>query len=604
LANRTLYTMFQETVQKHGDRNAVGFRANKESEFTYWTYAQYAEKVKAFRRGLDALGLRKGDRIALISHENRVEWAITDLAAQSLGLVTVPIYGTLPTPQVAFYIKDSGARAIVVSDAKQRKKVADFRADTPTLEFVISMDGTPAELEPEQVIAFEEVSRLGEMKGRSQAELDTAAASVMADDMATLIYTSGTTGDPKGAMLSHTNMLQTPDGVMDEPVAPLGPDDIFLSFLPLSHITERVGGHFIPLRAGACIVYSLGLSSFVDEFTTAVRPTAIICVPRLWENIYEKAQSKITKLPERDRKIAQWGVEIGKECVRRRLAGDTIGPILIMKHMVAEKLVLAKLREQTTGGRLRYCVSGGAPLDREIAEFFLGIGIQILEGYGLSETNIIAINRPDRQRIGTVGLLMPKVEVKFAADGEILMRGQGQMQGYYNKPEATAEAIDDEGWFHTGDIGDISSDGYIRITDRKKDLIVLTNGKKVAPQPIEALLKHSPFIGEAVLFGDKQSTVMALLVPAFDKLLAWAKEQNLPTHDTEALIATPEALKLFKAEIDANTTDLADFEKIKRFKLVPKPFSIDGGELTPTLKVKRKVVAQNYAELIASMARG
>ncbi len=604
MANRTLYTMFQETVQKYGDRNAVGFRANKESEFTYWTYAQYAEKIKAFRRGLDALGLRKGDRIALISHENRVEWAITDLAAQSLGLVTVPIYGTLPSPQVAFYIKDSGARAIVVSDAKQRKKVADFRADTPTLEFVISMDGTAAELEPDKVIAFEEVSKLGEAKGRSQAELDTVAASVLQDDMATLIYTSGTTGDPKGAMLSHSNLLQTPDGVMDEPIAPLGPDDIFLSFLPLSHITERVGGHFIPIRAGSCIVYSLGLSSFVDEFTTAVRPTAIICVPRLWENIYEKAQSRITKLPERDRKIAQWGVEIGKECVRRRLGGQSIGPLLMLQRAVADKLVLSKLREQTTGGRLRYCVSGGAPLDREIAEFFLGIGIQILEGYGLSETNIIAINRPDRQRIGTVGLLMPKVEVKFAADGEILMRGQGQMQGYYNKPEATAEAIDSEGWFHTGDIGEISSDGYVRITDRKKDLIVLTNGKKVAPQPIEALLKHSPYIGEAVLFGDKQSTVMALLVPAFDKLLTWAKEQNLPTHDTEALIATPEAQKLFKAEIDANTTDLADFEKIKRFKLVPKPFSIDSGELTPTLKVKRKVVAQNYAELIASMARG
>ena len=610
MAERTLYQMFLDTTQAHGARNAVGFRAGKAAEYVYWTYRELNDKVRAFARGLDALGLRKGDRIALISHENRVEWAITDLAAQYLGLVTVPIYGTLPASQVAYYVKDSGARAILVGDAKQRVKVKEFRADTPALEFILSIDGKPEELEAEGALPFDTIYKRGETNGREEAALNAIAQSILADDTATIIYTSGTTGDPKGAMLSHANLLQTPDGVVSEPVADIGPHDVFLSFLPLSHITERVGGHYLPLRVGACIVYSLGLIALTEEIQTAVRPTAMLCVPRLWENMHDKARDQIAKMDDKQRKIAEWGLSVGIDAAKRKSEGQSVGPILKLKLMAADKLVLSKLREKVTGGKLRNCVSGGAPLDPVTAEFFLGIGIQMLEGYGLSETNIIAINRPNRQRIGTVGNLMPHAEVKIAQDGEILMRGQGRMQGYYNKPDATQEAIDGEGWFHTGDIGELSKDGYLKITDRKKDLLVLTNGKKVAPQPIEALLKHSPYIGEAVLFGDKSATVMALLVPDYDsrgkpaKLIAWAKEKNLPTEDIPALLSLPEVQKLFKAEIDKNTPDLADFEKIKRFKLVPQPFSIDGGELTPTLKVKRKFVAQKYADLIASMARG
>ena len=610
MGERTLYRMFQETAQKYGERNAVGFKTGKAAEYTYWTYSQLDAKVRAFARGLDALGLRKGDRIALISHDNRVEWAITDLAAQYLGIVTVPIYGTLPAAQVAYYVKDSGARAMLVSDAKQRAKVKEFRAHTPDLEFLISMDGKPEELEAECTLGFEDVYKRGETAGRDQATLDALAASVSARDFATLIYTSGTTGDPKGAILTHSNILQTPDGVVSDKIADLGPDDVFLSFLPLSHITERVGGQFLALRVGACTVYSLGLLSLTEEVQTTVRPTAMLCVPRLWENMHDKARDAIAKMPDKQRKVAEWGLGVGIETARRKSAGKGIGPILGVQHAIADKLVLSKLREKVTGGRLRNCVSGGAPLDPQTAEFFLGIGIQILEGYGLSETNIIAINRPNHQRLGTVGNLMPHTEVKIAEDGEILVRGQGRMEGYYNKPEATAEAINSEGWFHTGDIGELSSDGYLKITDRKKDLLVLTNGKKVAPQPIEALLKHSPYISEAVLFGDKSATVSALLVPDFDvkgrpaKLIAWAKEHDLPIDDIAALLAHADVQKLFKSEIEKNTRDLADFEKIKRFKLVPHPFGIESGELTPTLKVKRKFVAQKYSDLIASMSRG
>ena len=602
--------MFAESVEAHPDRPAVGFHAAKSDPYTYWTYQELDAKVRAFARGLDALGLQKGDRIALISHENRLEWVITDLAAQYLGIVTVPIYGTLPASQVAYYVKDSGARAMLVSDAKQRLKVKQFRADTPALETVISMDGKPEELEAEATLPFDSLYTLGEEKGRAPDVLETLSSKVGFHDLATLIYTSGTTGDPKGAMLSHANVLQTPDNVVSGGIADLGPNDVYLSFLPLSHITERIGGEYLPLRYGSCIVFSLGLMALTEEIQTTVRPTAMLCVPRLWENIHDKAREGIAKEPEKRRKIVEWGLGVGIDAARRRSAGRGLGVALGAQHALAEKLVLSKLREKVTGGRLKNCVSGGAPLDAPVAEFFLGIGIHMLEGYGLSETNIIAINHADSERIGTVGPLTPKTEVKIADDGEILMRGQGQMLGYYNKPEATAEAIDAEGWFHTGDIGELSPRGYLKITDRKKDLLVLTNGKKVAPQPIEALLKRSSFIGEAVLFGDKASTVSALILPDYDArgkpahLLAWAKEKGLPTDDLDALLTNVEVLKLFKSEIDANTKDLADFEKIKKFKLVGHPFSIDGGELTPTLKVKRKFVAQKYADLIATMSRG
>jgi long-chain acyl-CoA synthetase len=594
--------MFQETVRQHGTQPAVGFKAGKEKEYTYWTYDELDSRVRRFARGLDALGLKKGDRLALLS-ENRAEWAVTDLAAQLLGLIVVAPFASLPAGQIAYLLRDSGAQAIVVSDAKQRAKIREIRADVPDLEQVIAMDGEPEKLEAENVIPFDAVIRRGEEAGADQTALDALAAAVHPDDVATFIYTSGTTGEPKGAMLTHANWLDTPDSVVSEPIAILGPGDVFLSFLPLSHITERVGGHYLPLRVGACIVYSQGLLHLAEEIPTTVRPTAMLCVPRLFENMYDKAKDRLAKEPERKRKIAEWALYVGTEIAERSSEGKRAGLLLGLERPLADRLALSKIRARLTGGRMRFTVSGGAPLDPEVLTFFLAIGVQILEGYGLSETNIIAINRPGRQRIGTVGNLMPNVQVKIADDGEILTRGPGLMKGYWNKPEETAEAIDSEGWFHTGDIGELSADGYLKITDRKKNILVLTNGKKVAPQAIEALLKHSPYIAEAVLFGDRQPTVSAILVPAFDALTAWAKSQELPVSDPEGLVAHPEVQKLYKAEVDRYAADLADFEKIKRFKLVTQPFGIESGELTPTLKVKRNVVETKYADLIAAMSR-
>jgi len=587
--------MFQETAARCGSSPAFGTRPSRNSGYTYLTYNETAQKVKDLARGLDALGLKRGDTLALLS-ENRTEWALVDLASHLLGLVIVAPYTTLPAVQAGFIIRDSEARAIIVADKKLLAKVGEFRAETPKLEYVITLDSTLTN--GQEVIDF---ASLFQAAGRSDAELDTLASAVSPDDIATLIYTSGTTGEPKGAMLTHLNLLQTPDAVVEHRIADVGVGDVFLSFLPLSHITERMG-YYIALRAGACTTYSLGLSALTEEIQTAVRPTLMLCVPRLWENIYSKAHEGLAKQEPSKRKKIEWGLKVGTAYSEKLRMGKPIGLLLRLQHALADKLILSKIREKTTGGRLRYCVSGGAPLDTNALSFFLGIGIELLEGYGLSETSIIAINRPGKEHVGTVGTLLPKAEVKIAEDGEILMRGQGRMKGYFRHAETTAEAINAEGWFHTGDIGELSADGYLKITDRKKDLLVLSNGKKVAPQPIEAELKHSDWIGEAVLFGDRQSTVSALIVPAFDKLLGWAK-QNSIVGSAEELIENAEVQKIVKTEIDKVNATLPDYERIKRFRLLPKPFSIEAGELTPTLKVRRKVVAENYASILASFAR-
>ena len=603
MPGRTLYHMYQETVRAHGAARAVGYKTDKKAtDYTYLTYTELDTRVRELARGLLALGLKRGDALALVM-ENRLEWTMSDLAAQLLGLVLVSPYSTLPANQIAYIVRDSGAKVLIFSDAKQKAKMALVKEESPELKSLIALEGEPEHLEKDGILLFSSLIAQGKAYSVSDAELDALSKEVDADAVATLIYTSGTTGDPKGAMLSHNNILQLPDSVVEEPVAHLASSDVFLSFLPLSHITERVGGHYLPLRVGACIIYSQGLAALGDEITKTVRPTCMLCVPRLFENMYEKFYAALEKSEGRKKQIGEWAIGVGLEFAELRSAGKSPGLILRLKYALADKLALSKIRTAVTGGNLRFVVSGGAPLDHKIAAFFLGIGIDILEGYGLSESNIIAINRPGRQRIGTVGNIMPRCEVKIAVDGEILMRGQGKMLGYFNKSDATAEAIDADGWFHTGDIGELSGDKYLKITDRKKDLIVLTNGKKVAPQPIEAELKHSAYIGEAVLFGDKQSTVMALLVPAFDKLLTWAKSQELQTGDIPALLADTATQKLFRAEIDRMTAHLADYEKIKRFKIVAKPFGIESGELTPTLKVKRKFVAEKYADLIAAMAR-
>ena len=592
MTERTIHQVLRESVEKFGARKALGYRQGK--EYAYLTYTELWEKVRRLRAAFYSLGLRKGDRIAILS-ENRPEWAITDLAAQCMGVITVPIYPTLPAAQARYVISDSAARVLVVSDKKQLAKAQEVKAGIRTLEHIVSMDETDAD----GVILL---SGLLSQEPAEQVErdLEAIASAVSPHDTATYIYTSGTTGEPKGAMLTHWNLLYTSVGARK--IVRLDENDVFLSFAPLSHIIERTGGHYLPLSIGALIVYSEGLFTIASEFPV-VAPTLFLCVPRLYESMQEKIMDAAAKQPEKKRKMFEWALGVGRSAAEARQSGRGVGLGARLKLMIADRLVHRKIREKVLGSRMRFLVAGGAPLNPDTALFFQSLGIEMLEGYGLTELPVIALNRPGRAKVRTVGELLPGIEVKIAEDGEILARGPSLMKGYFGQPEATTAAIDEKGWFHTGDIGELTREGYLRITDRKKDIIVLANGKNVAPQPIEAKLKQSPFISEAVLLGDKANGVVAIVVPAFDRLKSWAQQQELDAADMTALVARVETRKLFKEEIDRNSTDLADFERVKRFTLLDRPFSIESGELTPTLKVKRKVIAENYADQIAQLVK-
>jgi long-chain acyl-CoA synthetase len=365
-----------------------------------------------------------------------------------------------------------------------------------------------------------------------------------------------------------------------------------------------MAGHYLPLTSGSTVAYAESVFT-VQGNMVEVKPTVMASVPRLYESIHSRTVDGIAKLPEKRRKTAEWAIKIGWDYHSKRVRGDRPGLLTAIQYRIADKLVLQPLREKVTGGKLRFFISGGAPLPVKTAEFITSTGLHVLEGYGLTETSpVICVNLPEKTKIGTVGPPIPGVEVHIAEDGEILSRGPHIMRGYFNKPSETEKAINPEGWFHTGDIGVIDADGYLKITDRKKDIIVLANGKNVAPQPIEAKVKASQYIASVVLFGDRQPQIVALIVPDMEHLKQWARKQSLDTKDIEALLKNPAVKKFFRDEVEANTKDLADFEKIRRFTLLPRDFSQERGEMTPTLKIKRQVVAKNYQAEVQSMYGG
>jgi len=593
----TIPAMFRRTVERFGDRNSLLHKAN--GKWIPITYRELENQVVQLALGLAELGLGGGDRLALLA-ENRPEWAVTDLAVVSLGAVNVPLYATLPAPQVEYILADSGAQMLMVSGQKQLDKALEIRQRLPNLRCILTMDRLAEPVEG--VVTYADAIARGAAHLKGREEFNRRAEAVRPSDLATIIYTSGTTGEPKGAMLTHDNFTSNAQSV--ETFVEVGPEDLFLSFLPLSHVFERMAGHYLPLSAGASVAYAESVFT-VQSNMVEVRPTVMASVPRLYESIHSRLLDGIAKRPDKERKTAEWALRVGWEYYRKRVEGKSAGLLTTLQHLVADRLVLQKLREKVTGGRLRFFISGGAPLPIQTAEFITSMGLHILEGYGLTETSpVICVNRPAKTKIGTVGPPIPGVEVKIAADGEILSRGPHIMLGYYNKPGDTAQAIDPEGWFHTGDIGKIDEEGYLKITDRKKDILVLANGKNVAPQPIEAKLKASQYIGSVVLFGDREPQVVALLVPDMDHLKQWARKQGLEVKDEAALLKDAKVKKLYRDEIEANSKDLADFEKVRRFTLLAQEFTQERGELTPTLKIKRQVVKKNYAAEIQAMYGG
>ncbi|HEX5855426.1 MAG TPA: long-chain fatty acid--CoA ligase, partial [Thermoanaerobaculia bacterium] len=550
--------------------------------------------VRALSLGLNSLGIQPGDRVAILS-ENRPEWAMADYAILCAGGWSVPIYPTLPAHQIAPLLNDSGARAIFVSSLEQLGKILTIRSKCPAIEYVVTIDASPPP-EPGFLSFGQAVDRGRPALDMSPGAFEQRARRVRAEDVATIIYTSGTTGEPKGAMLTHSNFVSNVLGACE--VVPITGDATAMCFLPLSHVFERMLDYAYLYR-GATIAYAESIEKLKDNFLE-VNPHCFGAVPRVYEKVLARILDKVESGSGVKKKLFAWAVAAGKEKLSYDKKAAPVPAGVAVQAKLADKLVLGKIRH-ALGTRFRFAVSGGAPLSPELAEFFWGAGVTIYEGYGLTETSpVICVNGPHAWRLGTVGRPISGVEVRIAEDGEILTRGPHVMKGYLNKPEATAEAIDPEGWFHTGDIGQFDSDGFLKITDRKKDLIVLASGKKAAPQPIETELKKSVYISLPIVLGDRHKFLAALIVPNFERLKEVTAQKGI-AYQPETIDANAEVRALFQKEIDEYNADKPHHEQIRAFALLPAELTVEDGTITPTLKVKRRILETRYQKLIERM---
>ena len=540
-------------------------------------------RVRRLAAWLEAQGVQKGDRVALLS-ENRWEWAVVDFACLALGLVDAPMFPTLSAEQTAAQIRDSGARIAFVSTAEVAKKVQG------AVDTIVSMDGT------EGTVAFAPLVA-GEEPAARDASFDAQCSGVRPDDLATLIYTSGTTGDAKGVMLTHGNIAANLS--MTTEIYHFNANDIAVSFLPLSHVTAR---HIDYLFYADNV--SLAYVSRAERVLPAmaqVKPTIFVAVPRVYERVRQSAEGKAHKAGGIKAKIFNWAIRTGTAHRGSVANGRTPSSI---PWQLAEKLVYSKLRE-AFGGRVHTFVAGGAPLGIDLASWFADAGIPIFEGYGLTETSpVIGVNRPGANKLGTVGQTMPNLECRIADDGELLVRGPSVFKGYWNKPEATAAVFTEDGFFCTGDVGNIDQGGYLSITDRKRELLKTSGGKFVAPQPIENRLKVSSLVGFVALQGDRRKYVTAVIAPNFPVLEEWAQQQGISTAERAAMVRDPRVVARFQQEVDRANHELSPWEKIKRFRLVADEWTPEAGHLTPSLKLKRRVVVERYKDLIEDMYAG
>ncbi len=587
--------LFLDAVDRYQKPDAIRFKQG--GAWQAISHERVYADVKRAAYGLEALGVAPSDRVAILS-ENRPEWLIADFACVMSCSVSVPLYPVLPEEQVVYMLRDSEAKVVFVSTEEQLAKVQQARSQVSNLQKIIVFDELPA-ASPD-VMPLQSLLELGESRITVRSDEDYRERALATDphDLLTILYTSGTTGKPKGVMLTHNNLVSNVrSGLlsfdMDE-------QDVSLSVLPLCHIFERMAGHYVMVTAGVSICYAESFETVGENFLE-IRPTVMTMVPRGYEKIYGRVQEVARQGGAVKQRLLRWAIDTGGRHLDKKAAGGRIGPLLGFQYALADRVVFSKIRKQT-GGRIRYFVSGGAPLNPEIAHFFLSAGLPILEGYGLTETSpVISFNRPDSIRLGTVGKPIPGVEVAIAEDGEVLTRGPHVMKGYYKMPEATAAAIDSEGWFHTGDIGTLNADGYLSITDRKKDLIVTAGGKNIAPQPIENRVQANPYVSQVIMIGDRRRFPALLIVPEFAALESWATAQGIDCGDREALIRDKRVISFLEAEVIGSLADLARYEQPKRIALLPRELTIDAGEVTPTLKVRRRVIETKYKEIIESL---
>jgi long-chain acyl-CoA synthetase len=586
---KTLNQLVERAAATHRKPDALRYK--KDGVWHDLSSEAWVSRLRDLALGLHALGIRRTDRVALLS-ENRLEWFLVDGAVQILGAATVPIYSTLTAAQAAYILKDSGAKAVVVSDAVQQKKIAAVRADLSALEHVLTLD-------PSKEVAGLSLESV-EAKGREEGRKDPGAwqrlaNAVLPEDLASIVYTSGTTGEPKGVMLTHRNLVSNVKASLQ--VLAVGPTDRALSALPYSHVFERMVAHYLFPAAGVSIAIATSIDSVIEELGQ-VHPTVMTMVPRFYEKMYARVKESAAAGSPLKRRIFEWAIATGKEHGKYRLRRERPPLALDIKYKLATALVFKKLH-QRLGGELRFFVSGSAPLSKEIAEFFWAAGITILEGYGLTETSpVVSVNQPGRLKFGTVGPPIPGETVEIAEDGEILVRGENVMKGYWKKAEATREAIDSRGFFHTGDIGHLDADGFLVITDRKKDLIVTSGGKNIAPQAIEGRLKTNAYISEVVVVGNRRSFASALVVPNYERVAVWCREQSIPAESREQMASHPRVRELIMEQVERVNTEFAQYERVRKIVLLADEFSIERGELTPTLKARRSLIESRYQHLI------
>lgn len=591
----TINGMLSALLERYADATRPVLMWKSSGEYRSISYRDFGEWIERVAFGFVSIGIRPGDRVAVIS-ENRPEWVIADMALLKIGGVNVSLYPSLTPKQIEFILNDSGACCVICSNALQLGKIRKVRESIPAVRTLVCF--TCATGNDDDPLSFSDLANRGDELRRTDPDaVAMRSRDIRPDDLMTLIYTSGTTGNPKGVMLSHGNLVSNILSSTD--CIPFIENDLLLSFLPLCHSYERMAGYYSALSCGVTIAYAESIDT-VRENLLEVRPTIVTTVPRLFERIYGGLMKQSKSLPPLRKFIFRQSMSVRESYTRRRKAGRS-GPLLRAAFSLADFLVFRKIRERL-GGRIRFLVSGGAALSGELGEFFESIGVPILEGYGMTESSpVISVNRPDRKKFGTVGIPIPGVKVVIGEDGEILVKGPNVMMGYWNDPDGTREMVNADGWLHTGDIGMFDPEGYLVITDRKKHIIVSSGGKNIAPGPIENAFLRSTYINQVLVVGDGRLHLSALVVPDYDLLREYVSSSGGIPGSVDELVVHPEARTLIGNEIKQLQQDFATFERVRKFTLMPRPFSLEEGEVTPTLKIRRSVVEKKFKDVIDGM---
>ena len=592
----TLSEVFEFIARVHERPDLLNYK--RDGRWIPISSADVLQRARWIAAGLYSLGVRRGDRVAILS-ESRPEWTLVDVGCIFLGAIDVPIYPTLTPAQVQYILKDSGARVLLLANEAKLREIGPILPNCPAVEHLIVFEKDPDS--KSTAISLAQLETRGQAyAGQHREVLRELELQAKPDDLATIIYTSGTTGEPKGVMLTHGNLVS--NLVDSSGHFRFGVADTALSVLPLSHIFEREA-MYMYLYRGMAVYFAESLDT-IGPNLREVHPTILVGVPRIFEKIYARIRQRATEKGRASVALLNWAVDIGKDYARHILDKKRVPVWLGLQHKLATKLMFSKWKA-ALGGRIRLLVSGGAALPEELALIYIGAGIPIVQGYGLTETSpVITASTSEENRVGTVGTPIRNVQVRIAPDGEIETRGPNVMRGYYNKPEETRAVFSADGWFKTGDIGTIDADGFLRITDRKKELLKTSGGKYIAPQPIEQLIKGSPFVNQVVLIGNGRRFPAALIVPDWERVESYATLKGIETRNRAELCKHPRIIDLFERQVAALTSELAQFEKVKKIGLLEKELTIEGGELTPTLKVKRRVVDEKYRDAIDALYAG